>query len=120
MSLRLLEVAVPCLRYHRTRYFYEQALGLKIDSQGRHHVFFEAGGARIALVDASEGDASVQPSGHGMYLDLAARDLGQLRRQLERERVAILEERSDRYGKAITVRDPEGNLINIFQEGTVD
>jgi len=119
--VRLLDVVVPCLNYTSTRDFYTTVLGLEVASEGKSHIFFDTGSAgQIALVDASEGDSLVRPNGHGIYLDLIAHDLIYLRRQLARHRVSLVDERSDEHGKAVTVRDPEGNLINIFQDGTVD
>ncbi len=117
--LRLLEVVVPCLRYHRAKVFYQQILGLEPVSEGRSHIFFGCGGAKLALVDASGGDPMVRPSGHGIYLDLGKLYLNGLKRRCMRERVELLDERRDEHGKAITVRDTEGNLLNIFQAGTV-
>jgi catechol 2,3-dioxygenase-like lactoylglutathione lyase family enzyme len=117
--IRLLEVAIPCRYYARTRAFYEEGLGLPIAEAGRNHVFFEAGDkARIAIVNAEEGDSLVRPTGHGMYLDLSADDLPAVRRRLIDLGVRLLDERSNEYGKAITVHDPESNIVNIFQEGT--
>lgn len=117
----LLDVVVPCMAYTRTRHFYATIIGLQVASEGRSHVFFDTGNAgKIALVDAAEGDSMVRPNGHGIYLDLVAFDLTFLRRQLARHGVKVVDERSDEHGKAVTVRDPEGNLLNIFQEGTVD
>ncbi|HJN72723.1 MAG TPA: VOC family protein [Myxococcota bacterium] len=119
--VRLLDVVVPCLEYRLTRHFYQAVLGLEVASEGTNHVFFYTGGtSKVALVDAAEGDRLVRPSGHGIYLDLVAQDLTYIRRQLSRHQVSIVDERSDEHGKAVTVRDPEGNLLNIFQEGTVD
>ena len=119
--IRLLDVVVPCLNYTRNRHFYAKVLGLEVASEGRSHIFFDTGGSgKVALVDAAEGDTLVRPNGHGIYLDLVAYDLTYVRRQLARHQVTILDERSDEHGKAVTVRDPEGNLLSIFQEGTVD
>ncbi len=118
-TIRLLEVVVPCLRYHRARVFYEKVLGLEAVSSGRSHVFFACGGAKLALVDASGGDPMVRPSGHGVYLDMEVDDLNALKRRCMKERIELLDERRDEHGKAITLRDTEGNLLNIFQAGTV-
>jgi catechol 2,3-dioxygenase-like lactoylglutathione lyase family enzyme len=117
--VRMLEVAIPCRYYPRTRAFYEEGLGLPVEESGNNHVFFDAGGgARIAIVNAAEGDSLVKPTGHGMYLDLAADDLVAVKRRLIDLGVRLLDERSNEFGKAITVHDPESNIVNIFQEGT--
>ena len=119
MSLRLLEVVVPCMRYRKTRFFYQDVLGLEPVSEGRNHVFFGCGGAKLALVNASGGDPLVRPSGHGLYLDLEVDDLRTLKRRCQRDGAELLDERRDQHGEAITLRDPEGNLLNVFQAGTV-
>lgn len=108
------------MRYLETRRFYARVLGLTVASEGRSHAFFDLGNTKLALVDVKGGDRDVQPSGHGIYLDLVVFDLVYIKRQLSRHAVRLLDERSDQHGKAVTVRDPEGNLVNIFQEGTVD
>lgn len=119
IRMRMLEVAIPCRYYARTRAFYEEGLGLPVSESGKNHAFFDAGGgARIAVVNAEEGDSLVKPTGHGMYLDLAADDLAAVKRRLIDLGVRMLDERSNEFGKAITVHDPESNIVNIFQEGT--
>ncbi len=111
---------MPCMRYMETRRFYAKVLGLTVASEGRSHVFFDLGGSKLALVDVRHGDRDVQPNGHGIYVDFVVYDLVYIKRQLGREQIRLVDERSDAHGKAITVKDPEGNLVNLFQEGTVD
>ena len=120
MQIRMLEAAIPTTRYPLTRAFYAELLGLPIASEGRTHTFFEVQGARIAVVDVTGGDAAVRPSGHGIYLDLAVDDLFSMRRRLLRAGHKLLDERRDEHGVAITLKDPEGNLLNIFQEGSFE
>lgn len=119
-QLAVLEVVVPCIRYRDTVNFYLRTLALPVISEGSNHMFLDCGGTKLALVNAVDGDRLVRPSGHGIYLDLVAFDLTYLKRQLKRAGVPLVDERSDAHGKAVTVRDPEGNLLNIFQDGTVD
>lgn len=118
MRFRMLEAAIPTVNYLRLRGFYADVLGLPIASEGRSHVFFEVAGGRLAVVDASRGDAFVRPTGHGIYLDLAVDDLPEVRRRLRAAGVALLDDRRDEHGIALTFTDPEGNLINLFQEGS--
>ncbi len=118
MQVRMLEAAIPTTRYAAVRRFYAELIGLPIASEGRSHVFFQVGGCQIAVVDATGGDATVRPSGHGIYLDLAVSDLFSLRRRVLREGIRLLDDRRDEHGVAISLQDPEGNLLNLFQEGS--
>ncbi len=119
MPTKLMEVAIPCRRYLQTKMFYSRVLSLPIGKEGRHHAFLDTGGSfRIALVDASAGSSMVRPTGRGPYLNLSVDDLPALKRKLIRAGVDIDEERSDQYGRNITIRDPEGNVVNVYQEGT--
>jgi catechol-2,3-dioxygenase len=114
----MLEAAIPTTRYSQVRHFYGELLGLPVISEGRSHVFFQVGGCQLAVVDCTGGDATVRPSGHGIYLDMAVSDLFALRRKLIRSGVRLVDDRRDEHGVAITLRDPEGNLLNLFQEGS--
>ncbi len=117
-TIRMLEAAIPTTRYRLVRDFYGSLLGLPISSEGRSHVFFDLQGAKLAVVDVSGGDATVRPTGHGIYLDLAVDDLFSMRRRLLQAGHQLLDDRRDEHGVAITLRDPEGNLLNVFQEGS--
>ena len=55
----------------------------------------------------------------GIYMDLEVDDLDSLKRRCMRERIELLDERRDEHGQAVTLRDTEGNLLNLFQAGTV-
>ena len=118
MSFRMLEAAIPTTHYTRVRQFYADLIGLPVASEGRSHTFFQVGGCQIAVLDCSGGDATVRPSGHGIYLDLAVADLFSLRRRLLRAGVKLIDDRRDEHGVAISLQDPEGNLLNLFQEGS--
>lgn len=119
MPTKLMEVAISCRKYLQTKMFYTRVLNLPIGREGRHHVFLDTGGSyRIALVDASQGSSLVRPTGRGPYLNLSVEDLPALKRKLILAGIAIEDERSDQYGRNITIRDPEGNVVNVYQEGT--
>jgi len=118
MEFRMLEAAIPTLRYAVVRQFYAELLGLPIASEGRSHVFFQVGGCKIAVLDCTGGDKTVRPSGHGIYLDLAVSDLFSVRRNLLRRGIKLIDDRRDEHGVAISFQDPEGNLLNLFQEGS--
>lgn len=107
MESRTLEAAITTLRYAVVRKFYAELLGLPVASEGRRHVFFQVGG-----------DKTVPPSGHGIYLDLAVTDLFSVRRKLLRSGIKLIDDHRDEHGVAISLQDPEGNLLNLFQEGS--
>ncbi len=114
----MLEAAIPTHRYATVKRFYAELIGLPVASEGRSHVFFQVAGCKIAVLDCTGGDANVRPSGHGIYLDLAVSDLFSLRRRLLRAGIRLVDDRRDEHGVAISVQDPEGNLLNLFQEGS--
>ena len=119
MPTKLMEVSIPCRRYAHTRYFYTVVLGLPVGKEGKHHCFLDTGGSwRLALVDALQLAAHTQPSGHGAYFNLSTDNLTHLRRRLQENSVRIEAETADEYGRNLTVHDPEGNVVNIFLEGT--
>ena len=118
MTIRMLEATIPTTKYQILRRFYRDHVGLKVASEGQHHVFFDILGAQLALVDVSEGDSLIRPSGHGIYLNLATVDLNTLKRRLIRHGVVILSHQNNAHGNSIIIRDPEGNILNIFQEGS--
>jgi catechol-2,3-dioxygenase len=115
----MLEAAIPTTRYPRVKHFYAELIGLPVASEGRSHIFFQVGDCQLAVVDCTGGDATVRPSGHGIYLDMAVGDLFSLRRRLIRAGIKLIDDRRDAHGVAIPLQDPEGNLLNLFQEGSV-
>lgn len=119
MQIKLMEVTVPAKQYAQTRYFYSRVLCLPIGKEGEHHAFFDTGGSwRLAVVNAKNASSLTLPTGRGAFLNLSCDDLSALRTRLEHAKVQILSEQNDHFGRNITVRDPEGNTLNIFQEGT--
>lgn len=119
MTTRLMEVTIPCRRYQVTRRFYTDTLGLRIGREGRHHCFLDTGGShRLALVDAAQVAMGSQPTGRGAFVNLATDDLAQVRRRLVLAGVRIDQEAADQYGRNLTVHDPEGTVVNVFQDGT--
>lgn len=114
-----MEVTIPARQYAQTRFFYSRVLCLPIGKEGQHHAFFDTGGSfRLAVVDASKADSLSLPTGRGAFLNLSCDDLGSLRKRLEHGKVRILAENNDQFGQSITIRDPEGTTLNIFQDGS--
>lgn len=119
MPIKLMEVTIPCRRYAETKFFYNRVLGMPVGKEGRHHAFLDTGGSlRIALVDATQSAGLNVPTGRGPFFNLSCDDLVSLKRRLEAAKVRIEDERSDEFGRNITVKDPEGNTVNVYQEGT--
>lgn len=119
MPTKLMEVAIPCKKYLETRFFYSRILNMPIGKEGRHHAFLDTGGSmRLALVDATQTSGMGSAGGRGPYLNLSSDDLVSLKRKLEHANIPIENEQSDEYGRNITIRDPEGNMVNIYQDGT--
>lgn len=119
MQVKLMEVTIPAKQYAQTKFFYSRVLCLAVGKEGEHHAFLDTGGSlRIAVVDAGQASSLVLPTGRGAFLNLSCDDLDALKKRLEHAKVKILAEAVDAYGRNITVRDPEGNSINIFQEGS--
>ncbi len=119
MPTKLMEVTIPCRKYMETKLFYTRVLSMPIGKEGRHHVFLDTGGSwRLALVDANTSDALTRPTGRGPYFNLSTDDLPALKRKLAMSGVDIETENSDAFGRNITIRDPEGNTVNVYQEGT--
>lgn len=119
MQLKLMEVTIPAKQYAQTKFFYSRVLCLPIGKEGQHHAFFDTGGSfRLAVVDAGQTSSLALPTGRGAFLNLSCDDLEALKKRLEHGKIKILAEQSDQFGRNITVRDPEGNTVNVFQDGT--
>lgn len=119
LPTKLMEISLHCRRYPTTRHFYTTVLGLPIGKEGRHHCFLDTGGSmRLAIVDASQLGPQALPKGLGTILNLSSDAFPSLRRRLQDNGVRIEQEANDEYGRNITVHDPEGNVVNLFQEGT--
>lgn len=119
MQLKLMEVTIPAKHFVQTRYFYSRVLCLPIGKEGQHHAFFDTGGSwRLAVVDATQSASLSLPTGRGAFFNLSCDDLAALKKRLELAKVRVLAEQNDRYGRNITIRDPEGNTVNIYQDGT--
>lgn len=119
MPTRLMEVTIPCRRYAETKFFYSRILSMPIAKEGQHHAFLDTGGSlRIALVDANQSNNLTRPTGRGAYFNLSCDDLVSIKRKLVAANIAVEDERSDEFGRNITVKDPEGNIVNLYQEGT--
>jgi len=119
MQIKLMEVTIPCRRYPQTRFFYSRVLCMPVGKEGEHHAFLDTGGSwRLALVDANQASPLTLPTGRGPYLNLACDDLNALKVRLEQAKVRVEAEQSDQYGRNITIRDPEGNTVNVYQDGS--
>jgi predicted enzyme related to lactoylglutathione lyase len=93
--------------------FYEGALGLKIKFRDKNRrTQFDVNGTAVAPADPSEGAV---PPGGGATIVPEVDDLAATRAALERAGAKIESARDmGGHGKFFTVRDPAGNLVQIF------
>ena len=93
--------------------FYEGVLGLKIKFRDKNRwTQFDVNGTAVALADPSEGAV---PPGGGATVVLEVDDLAATRAALEKAGAKIQSSRDmGAHGKFFTVRDPAGNLVQIF------
>lgn len=92
--------------------FYRDALGLDLAFQdGEKWAQMKAGESNFALSSADEGTRGAVGATAVIEVD----DLAAARAQLEAHGAEIVEERQMGSGEALTVRDPDGNLVQLFQ-----
>jgi predicted enzyme related to lactoylglutathione lyase len=92
--------------------FYRDALGLKLGFQdGEKWAQLKAGDSNVALSSAEEG----APGAVGATLVLETDDIAAAKAQLEAHGATIIEQRKMGSGDALTFRDPDGNLVQLYQ-----
>lgn len=111
---RLKSVIYPTANMDAARHFYRDLLGLPLQFEdGAHYAQFRPEGGTVALAGARE-----QPPGQSgpiMTLEVAALDA--LRPALAAAGVRIVAERDmGSHGRTLTVADPDGNLVHLFQK----
>jgi catechol 2,3-dioxygenase-like lactoylglutathione lyase family enzyme len=110
--MKLLKVAIPLRKFEISVAFYRDVVGLPVSREGLGCCCFSAGNANIAVHVAREG-SDFAPTGHGIYLDLAAWRFEQLKQRLAGAGVPIRKEWKDDSGHFIEVADPDGNLVEL-------
>jgi predicted enzyme related to lactoylglutathione lyase len=93
--------------------FYRDALGLGLNFQdGARWAQFDAGGAKFSLSSAEEAAAGAT----GAVVIFEVDDLDGARTRLADHGAAVLDARDmGAHGRSLTFRDPDGNLVQLFQ-----
>lgn len=115
-------LSLTCRRHRATLGFYTGVLGFKISNRWPQWGMTEiaAGKAVLVLVNAAskKGAWANSPRGagenvHHFAFRLDPFDEPGLRKTLKRARIAIEEEHDEGRERAIYLRDPEGNLVEL-------
>jgi predicted enzyme related to lactoylglutathione lyase len=95
-----------------TRSFYTDALGLAVAAENPTFVQFQAaGGATLAL----QHDEVAAPT-DTIELWWQAQDVDALFAQLRERGVTIAQEPTDLpFGRTLSIKDPEGNVVSMYQ-----
>ncbi len=94
--------------------FYRDALGLDLAFRdGARWAQMKAGESNFALSSADEG----APGAVGATAVLEVDDIAAARAQAEAHGAEILEQREMGSGTALTLRDPDGNLVQLYRRG---
>lgn len=110
-------VTLPCLQLVKTATFYTRALGLAIKGRSSRHVTLDADGVRLVLVDAARTPGFSRGKSQTAFLELQVPDLARLAQSLQAAGARIFPAREGSQGRMLTTRDPEGNVLNLVQQG---
>lgn len=92
--------------------FYRDTLGLKLKFQdGAEWAQFDGGGASFALASPAEGARGAV----GATVIIEVDDLDAQRAALERTGIEIVESREVSHGRSLAFKDPDGNLVQLFE-----
>ncbi|HEX3483675.1 MAG TPA: VOC family protein [Micropepsaceae bacterium] len=115
-------LSLTCRRPAATLRFYTKVLGFRVGTKMPQWGMTElyAGGASLVLVNTTikKGAWALSPRGagenvHHFCLRLSRFDDDALRLRLKSARVAIEEEHDEGAERAVYIRDPEGNLVEL-------
>lgn len=97
--------------------FYRDVLGFKLLVQNEEWVEFEVGGQRLALRLVDPWTTSAEPpNDNGAMIWLEARPIEKTIATLKENKVIFINElKAFSYGKTATFRDPDGNLIGLYE-----
>ena len=102
----------------RTVAFYRDLVGLTLRFQdGARWAQFDVGGATLAFTNTEEG--AVAPGG-GAVVTLEVDDLDATSRALGNHGTVIVRQIRDMgpHGRTMAIRDPEGNVIQLYQRAS--
>ncbi|MFN8558251.1 MAG: VOC family protein [Dehalococcoidia bacterium] len=96
--------------------FYRDALGLRMKFQdGAKWAQFDAGGVNFSLSSPAEAASGAV----GAVVIFEVDDLDAIRARLEAGGATVLDSRDmGAHGRALTFRDPDGNLVQLFQRAS--
>jgi predicted enzyme related to lactoylglutathione lyase len=107
----------PTQDLERALEFYRDVLGLKLLVQTEEWVEFEVGGQRLALRLVDPWTASTEPlNTNSAMIWLEARPIEKYITALEENKTIIINKLTKySYGKTATFKDPDGNLIGLYE-----
>jgi predicted enzyme related to lactoylglutathione lyase len=111
--LRLQNVFVVAERPDELHAFYQSALGLQLRFRDQDRWFqYGVGGSNVALACREE----AAPASAGLVMVFEVDDLQAARAQVAAAGGEILGERDmGAHGRVLSLRDPEGNVVQLFQ-----
>jgi catechol 2,3-dioxygenase-like lactoylglutathione lyase family enzyme len=97
--------------------FYRDTLGLRVKFQdGARWAQFDAGGVNFSLSSPEEAAQGAA----GAVIIFEVEDLDAARAGLEQAGAPVLDTRDmGAHGRSLTFRDPDGNLVQLFQRASV-
>lgn len=97
--------------------FYRDVLGFKLLVQDEEWIEFEVGGQRLALRQVDPWTASTEPSSaNGAMIWLEASPIEKSITTLKNNKVKFINELNIfSYGKTAVFKDPDGNLIGLYE-----
>lgn len=97
--------------------FYRDTLGLGLKFQdGAKWAQFDAGGVNFSLSSPAEAAEGAQ----GAVVIFEVDDLDDSRSRLEAQQATVLDSRDmGAHGRSLTFRDPDGNIVQLFQRAAV-
>lgn len=100
----------------RAAAFYGDVLGLPTKFRdGMKWAQFDAGGVNFSLSSPEEAAAGAT----GAVVIFEVDDIDEMRRRLESAEASVLDARDmGDHGRSLTFRDPDGNLVQLFQRAT--
>jgi catechol 2,3-dioxygenase-like lactoylglutathione lyase family enzyme len=97
--------------------FYKDILGLKLLVQNEEWIEFEVGVQRLALRLVDPWTASTEsPNANGAMIWLEAHPIEETINTLKNKKVIFINDlKVFSYGKTATFKDPDGNLIGLYE-----
>ena len=105
---------VPVRSLQESRKFYEHSLGLTFKLQDEHWIEFDLHGTSLGLLHQEQ----VEPC--KSHIMLQVDNLQQMHQELTKQGVRIVGKiRIEPYGKILTIEDPNGHWLELFQPSKV-